>query len=141
MPYSAADWQHLGDCLRAERDARPRSEVARDSGISHATIEAYESGRVYNRPPDKLWRLINYYRWTPDSLRKVLEGGLPTHLPKSGKEATPAKKAPPVETWIRDLIRNCTCTTLSSRDKTKILRHYDELLRAGQNGRGPRNPN
>ena len=29
-----------------------------------------------------MWALVNFYRWTPDSLRIVLAGGLPRHLPE-----------------------------------------------------------
>lgn len=47
-------------------------------------IQKYEGGKVHPEgPPDKLWQLARYYRWTPDSLSRVLEHReLPRYLPE-----------------------------------------------------------
>lgn len=81
MKPPPGDWAHLGDCLQADRNGRPVNEIARASGVSASSIEMYESGRAWKTPPPKLWQLVNFYRWTPDSLRAVLAGGLPRYLP------------------------------------------------------------
>lgn len=78
------DWRYLGDCLRAARNGRPRHEVAALSGVSEPVIKRYERGEVTSSdPPDKLWQLANFYRWTPDSISRVLKGPpeLPTLMP------------------------------------------------------------
>lgn len=81
-----ADWAHLADCLRAARAGRSVAEIARASGVSASGIEVYESGRAWKTPPPKLWALVNYYGWTPDSIRIVLAGGLPRRMPEISPE-------------------------------------------------------
>lgn len=44
-------------------------------------IQRYERGKVHAEPPDKLWQLARFYRWTPDSIGRVLQGELPKYLP------------------------------------------------------------
>lgn len=75
------DWRHLGDCLRAARDGRPLAQIAKASGVAARTIQQYEEGKARRRPTDKMWRLMNFYRWTPDSARRVLGGGYPATIP------------------------------------------------------------
>lgn len=82
----APDWRHLGNCLTAARNGRSVPEIAAAAGVSVMSIYAYESGRAYAKPPAKMWRLVNYYRWTPDSLDAVLAGGLPRVLPAATHE-------------------------------------------------------
>jgi transcriptional regulator with XRE-family HTH domain len=74
-------WERLGRYLRAERKGRSRADVERLSSVSATMIQRYEDGKVHTRPPDKLWALIAFYRWTPDSLESVLNGGLPEYMP------------------------------------------------------------
>lgn len=80
-PDDEAAWRRLGDLLAAERGGRSRATVSKASGVGARTIQEYENGKPFRRPPQKLWDLLRYYRWTPDSLRRVLDGGLPTYLP------------------------------------------------------------
>lgn len=80
FPSEPEAWLHLGDCLKAERNGRAVAEIERLSGVSHTTIELYESGKVFKEPPPKMWQLVNFYRWTPGSLRRVLAGDPPEHL-------------------------------------------------------------
>lgn len=87
-------WKHVADCLKSARNGRTLAEVVEGSGVSIRQILAYESGKVYRRPPDKMWQLVNFYRWSPGSLRAVMAGGMPTyvddgkHLPDLGSTAT-----------------------------------------------------
>lgn len=127
MTYGLDAWRHLGNCLRYERKGRSRAEVAEATKISVGTIEDYENGRVYRRPPDKMWRLANFYRWTPDSLHKVLRGENPTYLAGAGHKSSPPPPHDGIEEWIRDLIRNQQ--NLTTQEKTRKLRRFDDLLR------------
>lgn len=79
-PQEPEAWLHLGDCLKAERNGRSVAEIERLSGVSHTTIELYETGKMYKEPPPKMWQLVNFYRWTPGSMRRVLGGQSPQHL-------------------------------------------------------------
>lgn len=81
MKEAGRDWVHLGHCLRQERGGRSRREIEEKSGVSATQIQVYELGKVHRDPPDKLWQLAKFYRWTPDSIPRVLAGGLPTYLP------------------------------------------------------------
>lgn len=90
---SGGDWHYLGRCLRASRNGRPRSLIHAESGVSEEMIKRYEAGDVNaSAPPDKLWQLVNYYRWSPDSIDRVL-GGPP---------ATPTIMPPPMPAAVRD---------------------------------------
>lgn len=122
VTYPSEGWTHLGDCLRAERNGRPVVRIAHEAGISHTTIESYESGRKrYARPPDKMWRLVGFYRWTPDSLRRVLLGGLPDRLP--------ADPAPP---FVSPALYAELLAAISSHDG--LSRNEKRRLLAGLHG-------
>lgn len=119
MSHTPQDWLHLADCLRASRNGRSVAAIAEATGISHATIEAYETGRTYRRPPDKMWRLVNYYRWTPDSLRNVLAGGYPTVLP-------PLPPMPPLGKHYRTAVAMVNNSGLPRAEKRLLLRQFEE---------------
>ncbi len=87
------DWRNLGNCLAAARNGRSVPEIAAASGVSIMSIYAYESGRPYAKPPAKMWRLVNFYRWTPDSLDVVLAGGQPRLLPAATRAQAAAMMA------------------------------------------------
>lgn len=82
MNYSDEAWVRFGEVLASERGGRGRDAVAAATGVGARTIQEYEDGKPFQRPPGKLWDLLRYYRWTPDSWRDVLAGGLPTYLPE-----------------------------------------------------------
>jgi len=81
----AGRWTHLGHCLRAERGGRSRQTIEELSGVSATMIQLYEGGKVHREPPDKMWQLARFYRWTPDSIPRVLAGELPSYLPDEPK--------------------------------------------------------
>jgi transcriptional regulator with XRE-family HTH domain len=81
MTDPVEQWAYLGQCLRAERGGRSREKIEELSGVSATMIQRYERGKVHTDPPDKLWQLARFYRWTPDSISRVLAGELPKYLP------------------------------------------------------------
>lgn len=125
MTHPDEAWIRLGQFLAAERGGRSRASVAAASGVGARTIQEYESGRAFRRPPQKLWDLLRYYRWTPDSLTAVLAGGLPDHMP-----AVPPIPAlgPILYAEMVDVIANHP--TLPRRRKTKLLRDFAERERS-----------
>lgn len=109
------DWKYLGRCLRAARDGRPRSEIAAAAEVSEPTIKRYERGEVNGHEiPDKLQRLANYYRWSPDSLDRILDEGPP---------ARPQYVPPPIPQAAVERLADAvkTAPELSDAEKEAVL--------------------
>lgn len=118
-PDLRRDWQHLGRALRVARGGRSRSEVDRLSGVSATQIKRYEAGLVTPPEiPDKMWTLITFYGWTPDSIGKVLAGGEPTYAPSNDGPATPL--APDVLDKVVGVVSQTDVMT--SAEKREFLR-------------------
>lgn len=98
MNYPDEAYQRLGQLLAAERGGRSRAAVSAACGVGARTIQEYEDGKAFRKPPQKLWDLLRFYRWTPDSLGRVLAGGLPEYIPETPPTTiTPAEYAQLVE--------------------------------------------
>jgi transcriptional regulator with XRE-family HTH domain len=79
-------WGRLGAVIRQHRRAQglSRIQLARAAGISQRTLESYERGYVPARPhivPMGHVAVGTALGWTPDSVRRVLEGGEPRVRP------------------------------------------------------------
>lgn len=70
----------LGNALRAERAARSIDEISRAADLAPNTISGWENAK-HSKVSPKLYKLAAHYRWTADSVRKVLSGERPDYIP------------------------------------------------------------
>lgn len=110
-----ADWAHLGECLREARAGEPMEKVAAAAGVSRAQIERYESGRVHDSIPGKLYKLAKFYGWAPGSVRRVLAGGEPAYLP-------PLPPLPPKDPEMEARLKRILDDPRSSGDAREVAR-------------------
>lgn len=109
------DWKYLGRCLRAARDGRPRSEIATAADVSEPTIKRYERGLINGEEvPDKLQRLANFYRWSPDSLDRILDEG-----PPARPQYVPPPLPPAAAEWFADAVK--TNPSMTDAQKEELL--------------------
>lgn len=114
--YTDEAWKRFGELLAAERGGRSRAMVSHDSQVSVRTIQAYEDGKRFDRVPGKLWDLLRYYGWRPDSLDSVLAGGLPIYMPPAPAPAISAEE----HAHVIEVITSHP--TLSERRKKRALK-------------------
>jgi hypothetical protein len=80
MEPESMDWARAGVAIRDRIRALSltKSELLRESGMSRETLDSYFAGIPHKRHcPDKLRDLSVALQWTPDSLKRLLEGGEP----------------------------------------------------------------
>lgn len=86
------DWKNLADHLRAARGERSLREVAVDCLCIEGSILNLELARPprYGRPA-VLYRLVEYYGWTRESVEDMLAGRSPTPLGDEGESMNARK--------------------------------------------------
>lgn len=102
MANGDRDWRHLGFCLRAARAGRSREAIAEEVGISESQLKRYEAGLVKTPdPPDMLWKLTNYYGWSPSDVIKMLRGEDPP-APRRAAQGVPPEIVAQIAAAITD---------------------------------------
>lgn len=75
------DWVRLGEALKAARlSLRPKptqADIARQLGVSRATVQNIEQGKSLTRVNATIRAYAQLVGWTPDSPEGVLVGGSP----------------------------------------------------------------
>ena len=71
------DWVRLGRALAAARGQRSQPWVVRELGISLATVQNIEGGKIYKKVLANHREYARLVGWTDDSVDRVLAGGDP----------------------------------------------------------------